>query len=208
MTFEIGLLLGILTLALVFFSLEWISPDVVAIGVVIALVVAGLLPSHRAWEGFASDTVITILGLLILTAALLRTGVIDLTGKTILKYTGSNPSHILLTIMCTAAFLSAFISNTAATAFFIPMVIGLAGRAKSSPSKYLMPLAFASILASSVTLISTSTNLVVSGLLTQYQMQPMDMFELAPVGLPIMVIGIAYMFFVGKRLIPDRTQPG
>src|SRR5690606_26620444 len=71
----------------------------------------------------------------------------------------------------------------------------------------LMPLAFSSILASSVTLISTSTNLVISGLLTQYGMAPMGMFELAPVGIPIAVVGLFYTFF-SRRWIPDRTQPG
>jgi di/tricarboxylate transporter len=208
MTWEIGLLLGIIAVAVVLFSLERISPDVIGLGLVVLLAVTGLLPKERAFEGFGSDTVITILGLLILTAALLRTGVIDIVSRVILKHTGQNPIHLVAVIMCTAAGLSAFISNTAATAFFIPLVIGIAERAKISPSKLLLPLAFSSILTSSVTLISTSTNLVVSGLMTQAQLPPMGMFELAPVGIPIATIGILYMFFIGRRLIPERGQPG
>lgn len=208
MTWEIGLLLGIIAVAVVLFSLERISPDVIGLGLVVLLAATGLLPKERAFEGFGSDTVITILGLLILTAALLRTGVIDLVSRFILKHTGENPTHLVIVIMCTAAGLSAFISNTAATAFFIPLVIGIGQRAKMSPSKLLMPLAFSSILTSSVTLISTSTNLVVSGLMTQADLKPMGMFELAPVGIPIAVVGLTYMFFVGRRLIPERGQPG
>jgi di/tricarboxylate transporter len=98
-------------------------------------------------------------------------------------------------------------SNTAATAFFVPIVIGVANRAKVSPSGLLLPLAFASILSSSVTLISTSTNLVVSGLMVSAGLPAMGMFELAPVGLPITIVGLLYMFFVGRRLIPDRGNP-
>ena len=206
MTWEIGLLLGIIALAVVLFSLERISPDVIGLGLVVLLSLTGLLPKERAFEGFGSDTVITILGLLILTAALLRTGVMDIVSRVILKHTGENPIHLAAVVMCTAAGLSAFISNTAATAFFVPLVIGIAQRAKISPSKLLMPLAFSSILSSSVTLISTSTNLVVSGLMTQAQLRPMGMFELAPVGIPIAIIGLLYMFFIGRRLIPNRAQ--
>src|SRR4051812_15876461 len=205
MTFEIGLLLGIVLLAGVLFSLEWISPDVVGLGVLVALAITGLLPKDRAFEGFGSDTVIIILGLLIMTAALLRTGVMDLTGRLILKYTGDKPTHLLLVVMLTSAGIGAFVSNTASTAFFVPIVIGIANRAKISPSKLLMPLAFSSILTSSVTLISTSTNLVVSGLLRQYKMEPIGMFELAPVGVPIAIIGLVYMYFA-RRWIPDRTN--
>src|SRR5688500_8720521 len=155
MTFEIGLLLVIVVIAGVLFSLDWVSPDVVGLGVIVALAVTGLIPKDRAFEGFGSDTVITILGLLIMTAALLRTGVMDSTGRAILKHTGDNPLRLLLVIMLTSAGIGAFISNTAATAFFVPIVIGIASRAKISPSKLLMPLAFSSILSSSVTLIST-----------------------------------------------------
>ncbi len=205
MTFEIGLLLGIVVVAGILFSLEWISPDVIGLGVLVALAITGLLPKDRAFEGFGSDTVIIILGLLIMTAALLRTGVMDLTARLILKHTGDKPTHLLLVIMLTSAGIGAFVSNTASTAFFVPIVIGIANRAKISPSKLLMPLAFSSILSSSVTLISTSTNLVVSGLLRQYKMEPMGMFELAPVGIPIAIVGLAYMYFA-RHWIPDRAH--
>ncbi|HTG45672.1 MAG TPA: SLC13 family permease, partial [Verrucomicrobiae bacterium] len=124
MTFEIALLLGIIAVAGVLFSLEWLSPDVIGLGVLVVLSVTGLLPKDRAFEGFGSDTVITILGLLILTAALLRTGVMDITGRAILKHTGENPNHLLLVVMIASATLGAFVSNTASTAFFVPIVMG------------------------------------------------------------------------------------
>ena len=127
MTWEIGLLLSIIVLAAILFSLERISPDVIGLGLVVLLAVTGLLPKDRAFEGFGSDTVITILGLLILTAALLRTGVIDIVSRMILKHTGDNPLRLVAVIMCTVAGLSAFISNTAATAPAMVMMTRAAG---------------------------------------------------------------------------------
>lgn len=207
MTFEIGLLLALIVVALVFFSFEWISSDVVALGLLLALIVTGLLPAKDAFAGFGSDTVLMILGLLIMTSALVKTGVVELVGRAILRHAGTRMDPLLLVVMLAVALLSAFISNTAAAAFFLPVVLGVAAKSKVSPSCLLMPVAFASILTSSVTLISTSTNLVISGLMTNAGLAPMGMFELAPVGIPISIVGIIYMFFLGRKLIPNRARP-
>ncbi len=207
MTVEIAMLLALIGVVLVLFAFDWIPPDVVGLGLLLTLVLTGLIPAQKAFAGFGSDSVIMILGLLILTAALLKTGVMELVGRILVRYTGDRPRALLAVIMIAAAVLSAFISNTACTAFFIPIVIAVAARAKTSPSKLLLPLAFCSILSSSVTLISTSSNLVVSGLMTTAGLAPMNMFELAPVGIPITIVGLFYMFFVGRRLIPNRAAP-
>ncbi len=207
MTVEIAMLLTLIGVVLVLFAFDWIPPDVVGLGLLLTLVLTGLIPAQKAFAGFGSDSVIMILGLLILTAALLKTGVMELVGRMLVRYTGDRPRALLAVIMIAAAVLSAFISNTACTAFFIPIVIAVAARAKTSPSKLLLPLAFCSILSSSVTLISTSSNLVVSGLMTTAGLVPMNMFELAPVGIPITIVGLFYMFFVGRRLIPNRAAP-
>ncbi|MGC9358209.1 MAG: SLC13 family permease [Anaerolineae bacterium] len=206
MTLSIILLLIVISIALVLFSLERLPADVIAIGVLLVLILTGLLPAEEAFAGFGNDAVIMIFGLLVLTAALVRTGVVDRIGHIILRLTGKSTQRLLLVIMVTAATLSAFISNTATTALFVPVTLGLARRLRISASKLLMPLAFASILASSVTLASSSTNIIISGLMTNYNMEPLGMFELTLVGLPIAVIGVLYMLFVGRRLIPDRTS--
>jgi di/tricarboxylate transporter len=205
MTPDITLLLVIIGVALVLFAFEWFPTDVIALGILITLILTGLVPSDQAFLGFGSDAVIMILGLLILTAALTRTGVVEMAGRWILRGTGQDAGRVLLIIVIASAVLGAFMSNTASTAFFVPITIGLAGRSKISASKLLMPIAFASILTSSVTLISTSTNLIVSDLLTRYDQPPMGMFELAPVGIPVAVVGVIYMLTIGKRLIPDRS---
>ncbi len=211
MTSDIAWLLLILAASIALFAWEWLPADVVAIGVLLSLVIAGIVPADKAFAGFGSDAVIMILGLLIMTAALLRTGVVDMAGRFILRVAGQDPARLLLFIMISAALMSAFISNTAATAFFLPVVVGITGRAGHSPSRFLMPLAFASILTSACTLVSTSTNIVVSSLLSRYvvegsRLAPLGMFELAPVGVPIAVAGLAYMWFVGRHLVPDRWQ--
>lgn len=205
MTLEIGLLLGIIILALILFSIEIIPTDIVAMGLIVLLVVSGLLPAEKAFAGFGSDAVIVIFCLLILTAALMRTGVVEMAGRMIIRKVGDQPRRILAVSLAAPAVLSTFISNTAATAFFLPVLIGVGRRAKISISRLLMPLAFATILSSSVTLVATSTNIVVNNLMTQYGLPPLGMFELTPVGLPILVIGLVYMYFVGSRLIPDRV---
>jgi di/tricarboxylate transporter len=204
-TFEIALLLGLIVLAVVLFSFEWVPADVVALGLLLTLILTGLLPAKSAFSGFGSDTVIMTLGLLIMTAALLKAGVVDIVGRFILRHVGKGVNLLVLAIMLAVAILSAFISNTAAAAFFVPVVMGIASKSNISPSRLLMPVAFAAILTSSVSLISTSTNLVVSGLMKNAGLQPMGMFEPAPVGIPIAIVGLAYMFFAGRYWIPNRT---
>lgn len=208
MTFEIALLLGLILLAVIFFCFEWVSADVVGLGLLLTLMLTGLLPADKAFAGFGSDTVIMIIGLLIMTAALMKAGVVDIVGRFILRRVGKSVSLLLLAIMLAVALLSAFISNTAAAAFFVPVAIGIATKAGIAPSRLLMPVAFAAILSSSVSLISTSTNMVISGLMTNAGLQPMGMFELTPVGIPIAFVGLIYMFGVGRYLIPNRTAPG
>jgi di/tricarboxylate transporter len=204
MTLQIILLIIIIVATLTLFSIETVPADVVALGVMLALILLGILPAERAFAGFGSDTAIMILGLLILTAALVRTGVVQLVARRILRSVGESKSRLYWLLMSTAGVMSAFISNTATAAFFVPMTIGLSRRLKINPSKLLMPLAFATILASSVTLVGTSTNVVVSGLMTQYGLKPLGMFELTPVGIPILIVGLIYMFLIGRHLIPVR----
>ena len=208
MTVEIAIILGIVLAAMILFTFEWVSADVVALGVLLSLTFSGILAPREAFAGFGSDTFMMILCLFILTSALLRTGVVDLAGRTILRRAGNNPERLVLVIMIATAFLSAFISNTAATAFFLPVTFGIAIRAKQSPSRFLMPLAFASILTSSVTLVSTSTNLVVNDFIIRYGLEPMGMFELAPVGLPIATAGLVYLWFLGRKIVPERAPVG
>ena len=206
MTPEIIACLAILAIAIAAFAWDRLPADVIALGVMLAVIATGLLPADKAFAGFSSDTVMMILGLLIMTVGLVQTGVVEIAGRYVFEFAGRNPAVFLPLIMVSVAVLSAFMSNTAATAFFVPLVIGYAAKIGTSPSRFLLPLAFSSILTSSVTLISTSTNLIVSDLFTNYRQAPMGMFEMAPVGIPIAIAGILYVWLVGVRLIPQREN--
>ena len=206
MTPEIIACLAILAIAIAAFAWDRLPADVIALGVMLAVIATGLLPADKAFAGFSSDTVMMILGLLIMTVGLVQTGVVEIAGRYVFEFAGRNPAVFQPLIMVSVAVLSAFMSNTAATAFFVPLVIGYAAKIGTSPSRFLLPLAFSSILTSSVTLISTSTNLIVSDLFTNYRQAPMGMFEMAPVGIPIAIAGILYVWLVGVRLIPQREN--
>jgi di/tricarboxylate transporter len=205
MNFEIALVLGLLVVAVLCFSFEWMAAEVVALGLMLSFIVGGVLPPQRAFAGFASDTVMMVLGLLLMTVMLSRTGLMDVVSRLLLRATAQSERRFLWLMMATVGALSVFVSNTATTAFFIPIVLAVGRRMKTPRALLLLPLAFTSILASSVSLIATSTNLVVSGLMTNLGLPPMGMFELAPVGLPILIAGIIYLGFVGQKMIPKRA---
>jgi len=206
LTFEIAAFLILFCAALTLFAFEWVSADVTALGLMLALIFLGLIEPAAAFAGFGSETVLMILGLLILTEALVYTGLVDVVGQWLMNAVHQNEKRLQNLLLVVPALLSAFISNTASTAFFLPIVLGLANRSGLRAAKLLMPLAFVTILAGSVTLIGTSTNLIVSGLMQQHGMDPIGMFELTLVGLPILIAGILYMATLGKTLIPDRME--
>ena len=204
MAIEIILVLGIVVAVAILFATDRFPPDVLAMGVMATLVLSGLLPVNRALQGIGSESFLLILSLLVMTAALERTGFVDLVGSWVEKHVQKSSRRLEVIIILTAAIMSTFMSNTGSAAFLLPMVIGIARTMRVSRSKILMPLAFSSILASSVTLISTTTNIVVSGILESDGQPPLSMFELAPVGIPILLLGIFYLIFLGPKIIPNR----
>ena len=199
----VTIVLILFLLALLLFATEWLPVDVTALGLLSALLVTGLLTPKEAFAGFGSDTVLTLAGLFILTRVLLRAGVIEWIGAALARR-ARNPHGMLRGVLGTVAGVSAFTSNTATTAVFLPVVAGMSRRAGIPASRALMPLAFASILGGTVTLIGTSTNLVVSGALPTTGLRPLGFFELAWVGIPTALVGLLYLFFVAPRLLPAR----
>ena len=204
MTAEISITLGLLLLALVLFGTEKIPVDVVGIILVIGLVMTSVLTVNEGLAGFGDNVIITIGGLFVLTGGLIKTGLVDLIGRRLYKIAGNNEFVLTALIMFVAAASASVLKNTTTTAMFLPVVIGLAERAKIPPSKLLMPLAFGAILGGSCTLIGTSTNLAVSGAMTRYGMDPYTMFELTPVGFLTFAVGMLYMLFIGRKMLPAR----
>jgi di/tricarboxylate transporter len=210
MTPEIATVLILLLAALVLFGLERVPIDIVTILLVIAMVLTRTLPAAEAFAGFGNDIIITIAGLFVLTGGLVKTGVVDAVGRRLHHISGGSEFRLTVLVMLTAAACASVMKNTTTTAMFVPVVIGIAARAKVQPSKLLMPLAFGAILGGTCTLIGTSTNLAVSGAMTRLaastgqQLEPFSMFELTPVGIVIVAVGMLYMLFVGLRLLPAR----
>jgi di/tricarboxylate transporter len=219
MTQPVATVLILLLVALVLFATEKIPIDVVTILLVIGLVLTGTLNVSEAFAGFGNDIVITIAGLFVLTGGLVKTGVVDLVGRRLHRIAGGSEFKLTALIMFTAAGCASVMKNTTTTAMFVPVVLGIAQRARVLPSKLLMPLAFGAILGGTCTLIGTSTNLAVSGalaklgqsqeLLQRFQvgperLAPFTMFELTPVGIGIVVVGMLYMLLLGLRLLPSR----
>src|SRR4051794_27262733 len=204
MTTQIAIVLGLLIVALVLFSLERIPIEIVSLLLVIALVLTNTLTPAEAFSGFGNDIVITIAGLFVLTGGLVKTGVIDVVGRRLHRIAGGDEFRLTVLVMFVAAACASVMKNTTTTAMFVPVVLGMAQRAKISPSKLLMPLAFGAILGGTCTLIGTSTNLAVSGALPRYGIEPFSMFELTTVGVPIVIVGMLYMLLIGLRLLPDR----
>ncbi len=219
MTQPIATVLVLLLIALVLFGTERIPIDIVTILLVIGLVLTGTLNVSEAFAGFGNDIVITIAGLFVLTGGLVKTGVVDVVGRRLHRIAGGNEFKLTALIMFTAAACASVMKNTTTTAMFVPVVLGIAHRARVQPSKLLMPLAFGAILGGTCTLIGTSTNLAVSGALAKLgqngellqrfnlgpePLAPFTMFELTPVGIAIVVVGMIYMLLVGLRLLPAR----
>ena len=200
----IFLTLILLVLAIILFATEKLPVDVVGILLVIALIMTRVLTVQEGLAGFGNDIIITIGGLFILVGGLIKTGIVDLIGRRLHRIAGGNEFILTALIMTTAAASASVLKNTTTTAMFLPVIIGLAAKAKIAPSKLLMPLAFGAILGGSCTLIGTSTNLAVSGAIVRYGMEPLSMFELTSVGVIVFAVGMAYMLFVGRPMLPNR----
>jgi di/tricarboxylate transporter len=206
MTLSIAFVLALLVIAIALFATERISVDIITFLLLITLVVTGVLVPQEAFAGFSNDIIIILGAIFVISGALQETGVLDLLGARILKLAGTNPNRLLLLLTSSTAGVSAFMNNTTVTAMFLPPTIGVARRANLSPSRLLMPLAFASILGGTCTLIGTSTNVAVSGYIKKAGMAELGMFEITPLGLIIVVIGIAYLMLIGRHLLPEHKE--
>ncbi len=206
MTLPIAFVLVLLLIAVALFASERVSVDLVTFMLLIALVVGGILTPQEAFEGFSNDIIIILGSIFVISGALQQTGVLDLLGTRVLKLAGSNPNRLLLLLMASTSAISGFMNNTTVTGMFVPPVVTLARRMKVAASKLLMPLAFASILGGTCTLIGTSTNVAVSGYVKRAGMAEIGMFEITPIGLLMVAVGLLYMMTVGKRLLPDHPE--
>jgi len=197
----------ILVVALVLLVSEKIPVDLTAVGIMVALMVTGVLPPLEAVQGFSNPAVVTVAAMFLISQAMIRTGAVGFIGQRLISYSRGKPGLALILVMAIVGVASAFINNTPIVVLFIPVVLSLSCEYQISPSRLLIPVSYASILAGTCTLIGTSTNIIVSDLSATYGYGELGMFELSALGVPIAAIGIVFIYFASPRILPSLTSP-
>lgn len=207
MTPPIALTLAITLGALALFVRNRIAVEVVGLLVLGALLVTGLATPAEGLAGFANEATVTVALMLVLSAGLLRTGAVDLLARRLADVAGRSERRLLVAILVVIVPVSAVINNTAAVAILLPAVLGISRAMRLAPSRVLMPLSFAGQLGGTLTLIGTSTNLLVAGLLLEAGVGRLRLFDVTPPAAVLTAIGVAYLLLVGPRLVPHRAAP-
>ena len=184
-----------------------LRPDLIALLTVVTLGLTGILTPEEAFSGFSRLAVITIMAIFILAEGLQRTGLTEKVGNVLLRISGKRENSMIIIVMLAGAFLSLFMNNIAAASILLPAVSGASHKAGINSSRILMPLGFATILGGTATLLTT-TNIVVSSVLRQQEIAGFGLLDFAPIGLPIIIVGVTYMVLAGRHLLPSGPTTG
>jgi di/tricarboxylate transporter len=206
MTLQIGLTLAVVLITLIAFVREWAAPDVIALSVLCLVVALGLVDPSKMTDVFKNEAPLTIAALFVIGGCLEKSGAVDHIGRALRDRLSGNTRTAIFAFSAITAFFSAWMNNTAIVAIMLPVTLGFARSKNIAASRLLMPLSYASILGGCSTLIGTSTNILVNGTLREMGEKPMTMFELAPLGVPLAIVGIAYLTIFGPKLIPARSS--
>lgn len=198
------LTLGITALAFGLFLWNRFRPDVVALAIATLLIVMGLVSPAEGVSGFSNEATITVALLLVLSTGLAHTGAVDVLARATVRMAGTSEIRLLLLVMGVVVPLSALVSNTAAVAVLLPAILGASRQVGVSPSRVLMPLSFASQLGGALTLIGTSTNLLVAGLVLDLGFDRIRIFDVTLPALVVAAAGLLYLLTIGRWLMPDR----
>lgn len=204
MTADMWITLVILIVMMVLFVSEKLRVDLVALCVIIALTLTGIVTAEEAMAGFSSTSVLSIAFLFIVGGAVFQTGLAAAIGDAILKIAGTNQTRLLMIMMLTVSILSAFISSTGVVALMLPAVMSVAQRAKIPASKLGIPLAFSALIGGTTTLIATPPNIIVSEVMQDAGYPPFEFFSYTLPGVLLVVAWLAYMLTIGRRLLPER----
>ena len=209
LTFNAIVVLIVLIFILISFYKEWIGPAFTFLIGVIVLGICGILTPSEILSGFANEQVVVILMLLLIGDIIRDLGIVETLFDKVFRRAKTYRQFMARMMILVGGF-SAFLNNTPLVAVMMPYVHSWSKRNNVSPSKLLIPLSYAAILGGCITLIGTSTNLIVNGMLADQEIIPtlktLDMFDFAWVGVPMMAIGTVYLLFVSKKLLPDKKD--
>ena len=204
MTLDIAIVLIILGISLILFISEVIRMDLVALLVLGALALTGLVTAEEAFDGFSNGAVITVWAMFILSEGLTRTGIADIIGRQVMKLGGRREFSMILVIMITGAVLSAFMNNIGVAALMLPVVVDVARRTRIPASRLLMPLAYSTLLGGLMTMIGTPPNLLISESMTRFGFEPFKLFDFTPIGGAVMAVGVIFVALFGRFLLPKQ----
>ena len=195
----------ILIITTILFIIGKLRADIVALCALIALTVSGVLSPQEALSGFSNSVVIMMAGLFVVGGAVFQTGLAKTIGSKIISLAGKNELSLFLLIMLTTSFIGAFISNTGTVALMLPIVVSMAAKANISPSRFLMPLAFASSIGGMLTLIGTPPNLVIQEELSKAGYNDITFFSFVPVGIVCVTVGILALIPLSKIFLVKKN---
>lgn len=208
MTPQIALTLGIIIGALVLFGTEKLRVDVVALMVLLTVALTGLVGPDEVFAGFSNPAVITVWAVYIVSGGLFKTGVATILGNFILRLSGNSEIRLIAVIMLGCGIISAFMNNVGATAMLLPAVVSISNQTKVPVSKLLIPLSFSSLMGGGLTLIGTPANILAAGILTDNGLPSFGFFDFTGISAIVFAVGILYMVFIGRHLLPVRQGPG
>lgn len=199
------MLLTLITLvaAAVFFASGKIRSDIVALIALMVLVCGGVLNVEEALSGFSNSIVIMMAGLFVVGAAVFNSGLAKKIGASLSKLGGDNPTRLFLVVVLATGIIGGFVSNTGTVALMLPIVVSMAAATSMSPSRVLMPIAFASSIGGMLTLIGTPPNLVIAEVWEEYGGTPLTMFSFFPVGIMCLLFGTALLIPLSRWLVKD-----
>lgn len=206
-TLTVFLILGC---AVALFVSDRVRLDMVALLVVLALILTGVLTPRQALAGFADPLVVMIAGLFVVSFALVNTGLAGAIGRLLGRVAGRSEAGMVVAVMLATGLLSGFMSSTGTVAVMLPIAAAMAWRAKVSPSKLLLPVAYAALVGGMLTLIATPPNLVVAQALEGAGRPPFGFFRFTPLGVAMLAVATGYMALVGRRMLPAAapSTPG